>query len=146
VKSGSDREYLGTPERLPSRLQAVRRLPTRMARSAWGRPRPRLEKVGTSSSSSPGLDARRGEGMNDPDLRRPGCGSVYAVFDEWLWHPPEGQWAHLLAGTRDAEGARYMRVQWCPPQLHLQGGGSHLYRNKMIDRNPVLNVKCTNLR
>ena len=63
----------------------------------WGRPRPRLEKAGTSSSS-PGRDDRwrttiaRGgkKGMRDPDLHNPAGGGVYAISDEWLWHPPEG--------------------------------------------------------
>ena len=57
----------------------------------WGRPRPRLEKAGTSSSSL-GRDDRwqttiaRGgkKGVRDPDLRRPADGGVYAISDEWL--------------------------------------------------------------
>ena len=42
--------------------------------------------------------------MRDPDLHHPDDGSVYAVCDEWLWHPPEGPWAYL-AGAGDAKGA-----------------------------------------
>jgi hypothetical protein len=59
---------------------------------------------------SPVLDVRwrtiaqGGEGMRDPDLHHPDDGSIYAVSDEWLWHPPEGPWAYL-AGAGDAKGA-----------------------------------------
>ena len=49
--------------------------------------------------------------MRDPDLRHlggGGGGSINAVSDEWLWHPPdEGPWAHYLAGAAgDAKRGR----------------------------------------
>ena len=147
----SDREYVGAPERLPPWIRVVRKLPTRMAQSAWNRLCPRLEMAGTTTTSSsssspppPGLDARwrrtiaqggeRGDDdIRDPDLRNPGDGGIYAVSNEWLLlHPPEGQWAHLAGAAEDPKGAcvRYEAGAICiDPDVAtaLRGGGFVCY-------------------
>ena len=102
-------------EVLPQRFQVVRKLPTRMSRSAWGCPCPHQEKVGTCSSS-PGCVvlwrtiARGGEGWSAAGScwSTSSCGGgVDAVSNERWRHPPGGpracdrrvQWRMSLTAT-----------------------------------------------
>ncbi len=114
-------EMTESTEVLPQRFQVVRKLPTRMSRSAWGCPRPRQEKVGTCSSS-PGCVvlwrtiARGGEGWSAAGScwSTSSCGGgVDAVSNERWRHPP-GDRGLAIGGCSGV----------CPSQPHPRGGGS----------------------